>query len=346
MEYSEYQEQAAEYMRLAIPLMRRYGIAMTPANYAVWYEYVSGNNISLTDAVEQHIDEYGQLSDKQSAELYQRFFDREKDQTELLEFRQNLRHVLEEILNYVNNGVGITKKSNKQLMQSLAKLHPEMQQQDIQLVIEEVLVETKATMSSTEQLSERLNMAMDEMQDLKRDLDETKQQVKTDSLTKLANRKAFDDVITKVTQDADNTGIEVCIIFCDLDYFKKINDTHGHLVGDQVLKVVANTLKSSVKGRDLVARYGGEEFIITLLNTSIDNTKKLAETLRADIASKRIKRKDTGDSLGVITMSFGVARYVPSEGIDSFLQRADRALYMSKRKGRNAVSEAAPPIIR
>ncbi|MFW5450924.1 MAG: GGDEF domain-containing protein [Methylophagaceae bacterium] len=346
MEYGEYQEQAAEYMRLVIPLMNKYDIAPTPANYAVWYEYVSGNNIALSDAVEQHLEDHGQLSDKQSADLYQRFFDREKDQIELLDFRQNLRQVLEEILNYVNNGVNTTSESNKKLTQSLAKLQPEMEQVDIQAVIEEVLVQTNAAMSSTELLSERLNSAMSEMQDLKKDLNETKQQAKTDSLTKLANRKSFDAVITKVTQDADNTGIEVCLIFCDLDLFKNINDSHGHLVGDQVLKMVANTMKGVVKGRDLVSRYGGEEFTVTLLNTSLDNAKKLAESLRKEIASKRIKRRDTGESLGVITMSFGVARYVPSEGVDSFLQRADRALYMSKRKGRNAVSEAAPPILR
>ena len=157
--------------------------------------------------------------------------------------------------------------------------------------------------------------------------------------------KAFDDLVTKVTKDADNTGMEVCLIFCDLDMFKDINDKHGHLVGDQVLKVVANTLKESVKGRDLVARYGGEEFSIILVNTSLQNAKVVAENIRQEISSKRIQRKDTHESLGVITMSFGVARYVPSEGVESFMQRADRALYMSKRKGRNSVSEAPPPII-
>jgi diguanylate cyclase len=130
-----------------------------------------------------------------------------------------------------------------------------------------------------------------------------------------------------------------------LDHFKDINDKHGHLVGDQVLKVVANTLKDSVKGRDLVARYGGEEFSIILLNTSLQNAKGLADNIRQEVASKRIQRKDTQESLGQMTISFGVARYVPSEGVESFMQRADRALYMSKRKGRNCVSEAPPPII-
>jgi len=82
-----------------------------------------------------------------------------------------------------------------------------------------------------------------------------------------------------------------------------------------------------------------------LLNTSLQNAKKLAETIRIDVASMRVQRKDTQQSLGKITMSFGVAHYFPSEGTESFLQRADRALYMSKRKGRNAVTEAQPPVI-
>ncbi|RLA00632.1 MAG: GGDEF domain-containing protein [Gammaproteobacteria bacterium] len=345
MEYSEYQERASEYMRLAIPIMKKYGIAMTPANYAVWYEYVSGSNIALNDAVDLHIEEHGSLSDSQSADLYQRFFEREKDQTALLEMRQDLRRVLEEILSYVSNGVNSSKQSRENLAQSLEKLHPDMTREQVHEVIEEVLSETRLAMSSGTQLTERLNSALAEMQDLRKDLDDTKREAKTDTLTKLANRKAFDDVITKVTKDADRSGIEVCLIFGDLDLFKDINDKHGHMVGDQVLKVVSSTLKGAVKGRDLVARYGGEEFTIVLLNTSIANAVKLADAIRVEIASKRIQRKDTRESLGAITMSFGVARYVPSEGVESLLQRADRALYMSKRKGRNAVSEAPPPII-
>ncbi|RKZ98675.1 MAG: GGDEF domain-containing protein [Gammaproteobacteria bacterium] len=345
MEYSEYQERASEYMRLAIPIMKKYGIAMTPANYAVWYEYVSGSNIALNDAVDLHIEEHGSLSDSQSADLYQRFFEREKDQTALLEMRQDLRRVLEEVLSYVSNGVNSSKQSRENLAQSLEKLHPDMTREQVHEVIEEVLSETRLAMSSGTQLTERLNSALAEMQDLRKDLDDTKREAKTDTLTKLANRKAFDDVITKVTKDADRSGIEVCLIFGDLDLFKDINDKHGHMVGDQVLKVVSSTLKGAVKGRDLVARYGGEEFTIVLLNTSIANAVKLADAIRVEIASKRIQRKDTRESLGAITMSFGVARYVPSEGVESLLQRADRALYMSKRKGRNAVSEAPPPII-
>ncbi len=345
MEYSEYQDQAAEYMRLAIPLMKKYSIAMTPANYAVWYEYVSGTNGALRDAVDDHIDDTGTLTDQDSRDLYTRFFDRERDQAALIEMRQDLKRILSEVLSFVGTGVTASKTTSEHLALVINKLKPDMTRDEIHAVTEEVLAEARIAMSTSDLLSERLNSTMSEMQDLKKDLDEAKREANTDTLTKLANRKAFDGVLEKATADADTSGTEVSMIFGDLDFFKKINDTHGHLVGDQVLKVVANSLKSAVKGRDLVARYGGEEFAIILLNTSLENTKKVAENIRAEIAAKRIQRRDSRESLGVITMSFGVARYFPSEGSESFLQRADRALYMSKRKGRNMVSEAPPPVI-
>jgi len=343
MEYSEYQDQAAEYMRQAIPLMKKHGVAMTPANYAVWYEYVSGSNAALTDALDDHVDDGDKLTDKESKLLYERFFDREKDRSAILEMRQDLKRVLEEVISFVSTGASSSKNTSLQLLHMIEKLHPEMNRDEVHSVIEEVLTETRVAASTSEILSERLNTTMSEIQSLRKDLDEAQREAKTDSLTKLANRKAFDSVLEKATHDADRKGLEVSMIFGDLDFFKLINDKHGHIVGDQVLKVVAVSLKGAVKGRDLVARYGGEEFAIILLNTSLEHTKVIAENIRTAIASKRIQRRDTKEPLGDITMSFGVARYFPAEGAESFLQRADRALYMSKRNGRNTVSEAPPP---
>jgi diguanylate cyclase len=345
MEYNEYQDQAAEYMRLAIPLMKKYGIAMTPANYAVWYEYVAGTNAALQDAVDTHLDENTQLNDQQSRELYERFFDRERDQSALLEMRQNLKLLLSEVLSFVSTSAVTSQSVSTNLIDIIDKISPEMSSDDIQEVINEVITETRLAASNSDLLVERLNATVSEMKDLKKDLDAAKREAKTDTLTKLANRKAFDIVLEKAAVDSDTNNIEVCIIFADLDLFKRVNDVHGHLVGDQVLKVIARSLTGAVKGRDLVARYGGEEFAIILLNTTLVNAKKVAENIRAEIAAKRIQRKDSRESIGKITMSFGVARYFPSEGAESFLQRADRALYMSKRNGRNTVTEALPPII-
>lgn len=344
MDSQQYYDKAAEYMRLAVPLMKKYEIAMTPANYAVWYEYVAGTNLALNAAVDEKIYNKALLTDLESKELYQRFFDREVEQAAVIKIREDLKRVFDEVLKHVKTGVSSATETNKQFASSLAKLNPDMTPEQINDVIEELVKETRGIMTSGEKLTDRLTIATAELQHMRILLEESRKEAKTDTLTKLANRRAFDDIIYKLTTEADTSGVDICLVFCDLDFFKKINDKHGHLVGDQVLKVVARTLENSVKGRDLVSRFGGEEFTITLLNTSLSDSMRLAESIRIEIESKKMQRKDTRESLGEITMSFGVARYVPNEGVESFLQRADRALYMSKRNGRNMVSEAPIPI--
>ena len=167
-----------------------------------------------------------------------------------------------------------------------------------------------------------------------------------DGLTGIANRRYFDEVMAKEIKRSLRTESSLSLVMCDIDFFKPYNDNYGHQAGDDCLKYVARTMeKASKRPGDLVARYGGEEFAIILLNTSLQNAKKLAESIRIDVASTRVQRKDTQQPIGKITMSLGVAHYFPSEGIESFLQRVDRALYMSKRKGRNTVTEAQPPVI-
>ena len=345
MDNQEHSEQAAEYMRLAIPLMKKYGIAMTPANYNLWYEYVSGSNAALIDAVDRELEDTGTLSPQQCRLLFERFFDREKDKAAIIQVRQEMARLVKEVISFVNTGVVSSGQSSEKLQSLINNMHEDMKPQEIREIVEEAIVTVRHSASSSDILTERLNTTAREIQALKEQLEDTRRESKMDTLTGLANRRAFDELLERVTRFADENNQEICLIFTDIDMFRSINDKHGHLVGDQILKVIANSLKGAFKGRDLVARYGGEEFAIVLLNTSLENARALAEKLREDIASKRIQRKDTREPIGTITMSFGIARYVPSEGVDSFMQRADRALYMSKRKGRNCVSEAPPPII-
>jgi diguanylate cyclase len=338
-------DKVAENMRLALPMMKKFGVPMTPENYSVWYEHVSGQNAALSSRINDLANKKEQFSEGDSKALYEEFFSIHKERTNVLEMRKELARVLREVLNFVSSSASDSEKVNSHLNGLVTKINRDMSPDELHQVINEVIMETRLAMSNGELLTERLNSAVSEVSKLRQELQETKREAKSDALTGLANRSAFDDVVTKVTEDADSSGLDVCLIFSDLDHFKKINDTHGHLVGDQVLRVMANVMRDSVKGRDLVARYGGEEFAIVLLNTSLQNAKIVANNIREEIAAKRIQRKDTREALGQITMSFGIARYVATEGVESFMQRADRALYMSKRKGRNTVSEAPPPII-
>ncbi|HCN99971.1 MULTISPECIES: GGDEF domain-containing protein [unclassified Methylophaga] len=345
MKHSEYEERTAEWMRLALSKMNQYKIAPTPANYALWFEYVSGTNMALVEAVDNEIELTGKITEQQIRLLHEQFFDEDKDRAAMFEMRQELARLLKQTLNYIYTGVTTTDRSNSHLQSMLSRLQPDLNRQQLHTLIEEVLIETRLAVSSGELLNEQLNSAMAEVAALKKELSDSRRESITDSLTGLANRKHFDELINEMTRDADINGMDVSVIFCDIDLFSVINEKHGQLVGDQVLRVIAELLRKSLKGRDLVARYGGEEFAVILPNTSVQNARQLAESIRQDIASKRIQRKDTREPLGAITMSFGVARYVPGEGVDSFLQRVDRAVYLAKRSGRNHVSDAPPPII-
>jgi diguanylate cyclase len=127
----------------------------------------------------------------------------------------------------------------------------------------------------------------------------------------------------------------------DIDRFKTFNDTHGHQMGDQVLKQVAQILTRSVKGRDLAARYGGEEFAVILPQTGLEGARQLAEQICRTVAGHRVVIKATGRDLGRITLSIGCAQQHWGEPAADLVQRADRALYRAKRMGRNRVAVAS-----
>jgi diguanylate cyclase len=154
-------------------------------------------------------------------------------------------------------------------------------------------------------------------------------------LTSLLNRRGFDGEITQTLEDIKTTHEALSIIMLDIDHFKKINDTYGHLIGDGVLKMLSKLLKDSIKGKDIVARFGGEEFILALPATALEGAYSLAEQIRSSLMKLNLKLKDTGKSIGHITISLGIALYKSGESLETTINRADTALYKAKNTGRN-----------
>jgi diguanylate cyclase len=157
-------------------------------------------------------------------------------------------------------------------------------------------------------------------------------EARTDALTKLANRRAFDDEIQKHFQMFESQGTPATLLMLDIDYFKKLNDTYGHLAGDEVLKSTADLLAKAVRNGDVVARYGGEEFAVILPQSTASSVRQIAERLRGAFS----QFKPTIDQKTIpISASAGMAELLPSDSINSWIQRADEALYHAKNKGRN-----------
>jgi diguanylate cyclase (GGDEF)-like protein len=159
----------------------------------------------------------------------------------------------------------------------------------------------------------------------------------TDSLTGIYNRQYFDDALSVQWDVASRSGTNLSILFLDIDLFKRVNDLHGHLVGDKVLCHVAKLLKDKAKRKsDMIARYGGEEFTVILPNTAHQDAMELAKSIRESLASEDFIEGDARISL---TISIGVNSTVPSQQQDrlAFLDQADQALYEAKARGRNCV---------
>lgn len=157
----------------------------------------------------------------------------------------------------------------------------------------------------------------------------------TDPLSGLANRRGFDTASAKVLSEARRSNFLTSVIVLDLDHFKQINDTHGHAVGDEVIRAFADLLKRSVPSSSLIARVGGEEFAVLLERTSAERAKLIAEAIRLAV------EQNTAETLPRATVSAGVADISRDETCAEAIRRADVALYEAKATGRNKVCLAA-----
>lgn len=158
-----------------------------------------------------------------------------------------------------------------------------------------------------------------------------------DTLTSLANRRKFNEDFEKVIKNSHKKTNKVLLFLIDIDDFKYVNDTYGHLIGDQVLKRVALVLKASLRKNDKIARWGGEEFAILLEDTSLENglhiAEKLSAAIKTDVQIQEMIEKP-------LTLSMGVGALKSSDSQDGLIQKVDKALYRAKEQGKDSIVTA------
>ena len=185
-------------------------------------------------------------------------------------------------------------------------------------------------------MEQRLIASKRELELVQHSLTAVTAEANLDPVTGLATRRRFDSALERATEAANKDGQPLPVLMIDIDHFKSFNDRFGHLMGDSVLRLIGGTLKQSTKGQDIAARYGGEKFAVILPETDLRGAAVLAEQIRQRIISRELKRRPTGESLGAITVSIGVATYRYGERPRAMLERADTSLYEAKHAGRNA----------
>jgi diguanylate cyclase len=215
----------------------------------------------------------------------------------------------------------------------------------VRALVESLVQATQEMEKNNQALEARLNASKQEITQLQENLETVRNESLTDPLTSLANRKFFDSALAAAIEDAKSRGEPLSLMMTDVDHFKKFNDSYGHLTGDQVLRLVAMSVKANVKGQDIAARYGGEEFAVVLPNTALRSAITLADHIRRAVMAKELMKRSTGEHLGRVTVSIGVATLQKSDTVQSLIERADGCLYAAKHAGRNRViSEADPEV--
>lgn len=337
MYFPESFDQAITHGDSAMERMRDIELPPTPNNYTIWYVYHSGTSPDLKRDIDQVLAKNQPITRELANELYDRYFGLVSESETIRETGQSLERAIERLMGFVKEAGDGNAEYGEALENFSGQLHEGSSAAEMRTLVGAILAETTKMSERNDKLQTELVASTRQVSELRETINNARREALTDSLTGLANRKAFDEAIRALSIEAERDTTILALLMLDIDHFKTFNDTYGHQLGDQVLRLVGRTFTECIKGRDMAARYGGEEFAILLPQTQLKDAVKLADNIRETVAKKRIVNRQTGQSLGQITLSVGVAVYRHGEPSVDLIQRADEALYSAKRGGRNRV---------
>lgn len=316
------------------------GLLPVPHIYELWFRYYQGDA-----GVVREIDAYkGAIDEDFCEKAYKKLLSTPVGDLVVKKISGQVQESISELATMLASARSVTTDYGATLEGLTQEIKGADNLESVGQAVSSIVESTRKMMEKNQELEIQLVNSSHQVTELRRNLDDLTREAMTDSLTGLANRKAFDVHVQESIELFKTTEATFVLMLLDIDHFKKFNDSFGHQVGDQVLRLVARTLTDNVKGRDIAARYGGEEFAILLPDTPVSAGIRVAEGLRKSVESKEVVNKVTQQNMGRITLSVGIAEYSPGENLSALIARADAALYEAKKAGRNRVFEAAHPI--
>ncbi len=317
----------------------------TPRNYEIWYAYASGYHPALNQQVNATLKAKGTISEADLTQIYENFLSPTRLTERIDEVGSQIKGEIDQVMAMIDAAAGSASSYTERLAGATEQLGQSNDREGLRAIVESLVQTTKQMELSNHQLEERLLASKREINDLQEDLEAVRTESLTDPLTQLANRKFLDLALEKAIAYAIANNEPLSLMLTDIDHFKAFNDSFGHLTGDQVLRLVAMSVKQNVKGQDTAARYGGEEFAIVLPNTVLRAAITVADHIRRAVMTKELMKRSTGEHLGRVTVSIGVAALRKGDTGQSLIERADACLYAAKRHGRNRVMCEADPEI-
>jgi diguanylate cyclase len=324
--------------RAAIEMMERAKVWPTALNFELWLHLVADPSGPLAMEIQRLLECGEPITDFVAEELAQTYLPKAKLHDQIKDAGDQLNDELATVARAIQTAQHSNADFSARLDGAKQELSRKVDDEKLQLLVGGLFEATSRVQSESKELEQRLAESTAEVSRLRDHLIQVRRDATTDGLTNLANRKAFDEELERACAEADAGGGPVQLAVLDIDHFKNFNDTWGHQTGDQVIRYVASVIGRVGAPPRFAARYGGEEFAMIFSGeSSIQVNQTLCDILQ-EVSSRRLKRRSTNEDLGAITVSAGFAERRVGETPTSLMDRADAALYASKRAGRNRVS--------
>jgi len=329
-----------EVARVAIEMMERAKVWPTALNFELWLHLVADPGGALAQEIERLLQSGEPITDYVAEDLAQTFLPKAKLHDQIKDAGEQLSQELATVSRAIQSARTSSAAYGEHLAGATLELGADLDPGDLQQIVRGLSHATQRVNTENRTLEQRLAESTAEVGRLRDHLVQVRRDATTDGLTNLANRKAFDEELERACAEADEHGAPVQLAVLDIDHFKNFNDTWGHQTGDQVIRYVASVIGRVGAPPRFAARYGGEEFAMIFARETSAQVERTLQEIREEVASRRLKRRSTNEDLGAVTLSAGFAERHAAEPPTSLMERADAALYVSKRTGRNRVSSA------
>jgi diguanylate cyclase len=314
--------------------MMQHSVPVDPINYAVWYHYVAGTSGDLNAAIDTLIRDQQPFDSNTSLKLYITYVCNAS-----VESFEKINSHLQRLITQTTLSVNATSEkaaaAGDNFNVKLKELKTVENEANLKSILVDIILETTQLAESSKALKNQLDNTNEEMKQLRNELTHVRVAANTDGLTGLLNRRAFDEALFKLVENP--TTKNACLAILDIDHFKRVNDSFGHLIGDKVIKYFASLLTKHAAEHHHIARYGGEEMAIIMPDTTLAEAFSVIEQIRKVLDKSVFKHKNETETLGKVTVSAGIASLKTVDTAYTFTERADNALYRAKETGRNKV---------
>jgi diguanylate cyclase len=342
-EAADEHERTMAFANIALSQIKALRQAATPRNYEIWYSYATGYHPSLNQKINETLKTNNVLSESALDSIYGSYLAPTRLTEKIDAVGSQLSGEIEQVMSMIEAATGSANGVTESLAGMSEKLAQSKDREGLRAIVESLVHTAKEMEVNNHLLEERLSTSKQEINNLQTNLKAVRSESLTDPLTQLANRKLFDVTLESAIANARASNEALSLMMTDIDHFKQFNDNFGHLTGDQVLRLVAMSVRANVKGQDTAARYGGEEFSVILPNTVLRSAITVADHIRRAVMTKELMKRSTGEHLGRVTISIGVATLHKTDTVQTLIERADGCLYAAKRHGRNRVMSETDP---